>query len=183
MNHSGIETNRSQVLNDIEIGSTAFGAVPVVIPVKSATGVETWRGIEYIADAEAPAPRFDHVLVVYRGADPHTVLKLYFDLAGSAYFATLLFDDSAQTGLPDVTGNSALTSQHAGCPSPPALSNPEIAPYAIAQCTTAQFTDSIIVNFPESPVFDPSLTHLEFGPIKVPGVIFDPGIGDRPTTP
>jgi hypothetical protein len=181
-NHSGIETNRSLVLNDIEI-ATAFGAVPAVIPVKTATGIETWRGVEYIADAKAPASRFYHDLVVYRETDAHTVLEVYFDSAGSAYFATLLFDDSALTGLPDVTGQSVLTSQHMGCPSPPTLSNPGIATYALAQCTTAQFTDSITINFPESPVFDSSLRHLEFGPFKVPGVVFDPGFGDRATTP
>jgi len=180
-NHSGIETDRSQVLNDIEI-ATAFGAVPVAIPMKTATGVETWRRVEYI-DAKAPAGLFDHVLVVYRGTDPHTVLQIYFDPAASPYVAILLFHDSVQTALFDVTGNSVLTSQHAGCPSPPTLSNPQIAPYALAQCTTAQFTDSITINFPESPVFDTTLTHFEFGPIKVPGVIFDPGFGDRPTTP
>jgi hypothetical protein len=99
------------------------------------------------------------------------------------YFTSLLFDDSALSSLPDVTGHSVLTSQHVGCPSPPTLSNPEITPYALAQCTTAQFTDSITINFPESPVFDSSLTHLEFGPFKVPGVVFDPGFGDRATTP
>jgi hypothetical protein len=181
-NHSGIETNRALVLNDIEI-ATAFGAVPAVIPVKTATGIETWRGVEYIVDAQAPAFQFYHVLVVYRENDAHTVLELYFDSAGSTYFTSLLFDDSALSSLPDVTGHAVLTSQHVGCPSPPTLSNPEIAPYALAQCTTAQFTDSIAINFPESPVFDSSLTHLEFGPINVPGVIFDPGFGDRPTTP
>lgn len=172
--YSGEQTARSFLLSDIEL-AIAYGAVPKEVSVTTGTGVERWHGVEVILNASDTTYRYYHALVVYRESDVHTALEVFFDRDGAHPFGTLLFDDDAAISFPDLAGGSTMTSNHTGCSSPPSLSNPAVASFAEVPCTKTSFTSSISLDFPESPVFDPTLEHLDFGPVTLIGEVFDTG--------
>jgi hypothetical protein len=54
----------------------------------------------------------------------------------------------------DISGSSALSSSHAGCPAPPTLANPQMVAYKLAMCATAQFLSSASAEFAIGPDVD-----------------------------
>jgi hypothetical protein len=121
---------------------------------------------------------FSDILVAYRDADAHTALVASFGLGGEITSASLLLNDTLRIISSDISGSSALSSSHAGCPAPPTLANPGLAPYMLGECATAQFLSSVSAEFAVGPDADPALSHLAFGSTVFPGETFTSGFQD-----
>lgn len=153
----------------------------MVVAVTTASGVEKWKGFEYISQPNGNLFEFDNLLTAYKESDAHTVLMAEYVSDGSILRATLLVNDSIDVQGVSVSGHSVTTAQHDGCPQPPELANPFIEVFKLGTCATAKFSSSISANFAAVPNADLALTHLEFGPTTFAGEIFDSGFGDSVT--
>lgn len=171
---------RRYVLSDLEIAA-AFGATPRVVTVTTASGVEQWKGVEFISQPNGNLFEFRNVLAAYRESDAHTVLEVEYVSDGSVLRASLLVDDSVDVQGARVSGHSTVTAHRDGCPSPAALENHIVEAFTIGTCATAEFSSSMAADFAAIPDADPALTHLELGPTTFAGEIFDSGFGDSVT--
>ena len=117
--HSGIETGRAQVLSDIEI-ATAFGAVPVAFPMKTSTGVETVARRRVYSRSESARSVCSIMYSSCIGGPIRIRSSRSISIRPVPQKSPNCYSTIARRQrLYDVTGNSVLTSQHAGCSSPP----------------------------------------------------------------
>jgi hypothetical protein len=151
--------NRAIMLALAEIGP-AYGAVPTEVTVQTASGSEQWHLSQFdLVDAGGYA---DHIAVLYRDADAHTVVFFESSVSGDSILADLLIDD---TIYPEQVGGSASTSllSHTGkCAESPGLANPQVASLVDANtsCRFAKFETSFSVTFPSAALVDPALGSL-----------------------
>jgi hypothetical protein len=170
---------RSQVMSDLEIPA-AFGALPRDVSVSTSSGVEHWKGLEFMNNPNGGQFEFSNILVAYRDADAHTALVASYGPDGVITSASLLVNDTLRIISSDISGNSALSSSHAGCPAPPALANPNMVASTLAVCATAQFLSSASAEFAIGPDVDGALSHLAFGSTVFPGETFTSTFQDSP---
>jgi hypothetical protein len=171
---------RANILSNIEL-ATAFGAIPRAVTVTTASGVEHWQGVEFVANPNGSQFEFDHVLIIFRETAAHNALMVHFGSDGSAILAILEVADTLVSVPYTLLGSSRAKSQRDGCATPPTLANPIIGPYLTGSCATATFTTSIAEHPDVIPGLDPAPTTIEFGPTVFAGEVFTSGFGDSPS--
>jgi hypothetical protein len=153
--------NRAAMLFWAEIGP-AYGELPTEVTVQTATGSEQWRLSQFdFVDVNAGGST-DHIAVLYRDADAHTVVFFESSVSGDSIVAGLFIDDSI---YPEQVGGSTSTSllSHAGkCAVSPGLANSQVTSLVDANdsCTFAKFETSFSVAFPSAALVDPALGSL-----------------------
>jgi hypothetical protein len=171
---------RAQEISELEIAA-AFGAIPRDVRVTTANGVEHWKGFEFMTNPNGGPFEFNNIVIAYRDADAHTIFDARYAPDGSITSAWLLVNDTLQLFTSDISGRSALTSSHAGCPAPPTLANPNMVWYTLPACASAHFLSSASAEFGIVPSVDGALSHLAFGSTVFPGETFTSGFTDTLT--
>jgi hypothetical protein len=150
----------------------ALGAVPAKVSVTTASGVESWKAYELL-DVSPPGsdPDSSFVLLMFRDADAHTALIVFFDSTGTGVEGGVLTGDTISVNPTNAAATTSLTSVGSACATPAAsLVNPQLGMLAIGTCSLAGFRTSLQLTLPTTVGMDAALTNVSFTNATVNGV-------------
>jgi hypothetical protein len=150
----------------------ALGAVPAKVSVTTASGVESWKAYELL-EVSPPGSEADSsfALLMFRDADAHTALLVFFDSTGTGEGGGVITGDTIFVSPTDAGAMTSLSSVGSACATPAAsLVNPQLGMLAIGTCSLAGFRTSLQLTLPTTDGMDPALTNVSFTNATVNGV-------------
>jgi hypothetical protein len=150
----------------------ALGATPATVSVTTANGNESWKAYELLELTPAGStPDSSYAVLMFRDADAHTALIVFYDSTGTAEDGGLITADTILVSPSDGSGTTSLTSVSSGCTTPSSsLLNPALGTFLNSACSLAQFHTTLSLTMPTTPGMDAALTSLSYTNASVNGV-------------
>jgi hypothetical protein len=150
----------------------ALGATPASVSVTTANGNESWKAYELLElNSSGSNTDSSFAILMFRDADAHTALIVFFDSTGTAQSGGVITADTILVNPTDASATTSLTSVSSACTTPSAsLLNPSLGTLAISSCSLARFRTTLSMTLPTTAGMDAALTSLAFTNSSMNGV-------------
>lgn len=151
----------------------ALGARPADITVISRRGTEFWRGfvLEIVRTSHGVPTDSTYLITAYRDSNASTILTVEFDGDGTYETGSMVTDSTIELAAAHGTGTIARASIGDACATPSSsLTSPYVTFFATMLCSSATFTSSATIGFPDLPDLDPALLSFTISSTAFDGV-------------